>query len=178
MNLIIKLINIIFYLILPPKKYAKYLGVKFGKNCRISTKHWGSEPYLIEIGNHVHITTGVRFINHDGGVWVFRENEPDFDIFGKICIGNNTFIGNYTTILPGVRIGNNCVIGANSVITKSIHDNSVVAGNPAKYITNIDDYYNKVLKINSKLKSFKNKKEKILSMDENLFIIKSNLKNE
>jgi len=69
--------------------YARKVGVEFGKGCVLSTRYWGSEPYLIEIGDHVHITSGVSFITHDGGVWVFREKVPDFDVFGKIVIGNN-----------------------------------------------------------------------------------------
>ena len=43
-------------MIMTPKRYARFIGVKFGKNCLIATKNWSSEPYLIEIGNNVQIT--------------------------------------------------------------------------------------------------------------------------
>ena len=160
------------------EKYARYLGVKIGQNCRIATKNFGSEPFLIEIGNHVHLTWGVSFINHDGGVWVFREKWPLFDVYGKIKIRDNTFIGNNTLIMPGIEIGENCIIGASSLVTKSIPPNSVVAGIPAKFIMNTDDYLKKILplKTNTKGLSLKKKKELILKLNEDQFIIKNTLK--
>ena len=82
----------------------------------------------------------MRFITHDGGVWVLRKDYPDVDVFGKIVIGNNVFIGFNAIVMPGVVIGDNCVIGAGSVVTKSIPSNSVVAGVPAKLIRTFDDY--------------------------------------
>ena len=130
-----------------PIKYAKSIGVNIGDNCRllgIKPSTFGSEPYLIHIGNHVTITSGVRFITHDGGVWVFREENPDIEVFGPIYIGDNTFIGINTIILPGVRIGNNCVIGAGSVVTKDVPSNTVYAGVPAKMICSIEEYREKV----------------------------------
>ncbi|RPH92735.1 MAG: acyltransferase [Calditrichaeota bacterium] len=127
-----------------PEQFARKLGARIGSNCRIKTYYWGSEPFLIEIGNHVHITRDVKFVTHDGAVWVFREQFPDVDVFGKITIGDNTFIGNEAMILPGVRIGSNCIIGAMSVVTHSIADHSVVAGNPAKYICSTGDYFERI----------------------------------
>lgn len=58
-------------------------------------------------------------------------------------IGNNVFIGMQATILKGVTIGNNVIIGANSLVNKNVPDNTVVAGNPAKVIMTIDEYYEK-----------------------------------
>lgn len=51
-----------------------------------------------------------------------------------IKVGNNVWFGGNVTVLPGVRIGNNCVIGAGSVINKDIPDNSVAVGNPCRVI--------------------------------------------
>jgi len=163
--------------LLGPMRYAKRLGVKIGKNCKISTYSWGSEPYLIEIGNHVHVTLGVKFITHDGAVWVFREKIPDLDVFGRIKIGDNTFIGNNATILLGVTIGTNCIVGAESVVTKSVPDKTVVAGNPAQFITDTDSYLNKIVHLNAKTKLLNrnDKKKAVLALDEKSFIVKNRL---
>jgi acetyltransferase-like isoleucine patch superfamily enzyme len=164
----------LFYIFLTPKFYAKLVGVKIGNNCRIVSKNFGSEPYLIEIGNHVHITKGVNFITHDGAVWVFRDIYPELDMFGKIIIEDNTYIGNNATILPGVCIGRNCIVGANSVVTKSIPDNCVVAGNPAKYITSTESFLKKALQYNARTKNldYSEKKKFLLSKEFNLFVKK------
>lgn len=160
------------------EEIARSLGIKIGKNCIIGSRFWGPEPNLIEIGNHVHITSGVSFVTHDGGVWVFREEVPDFDVFGKIKVGDNTYIGNNSIILPGVTIGKNCVIGACSVVTKSIPDNTVVAGNPTKFISTTDYYKEKMLQINMKTKTLsKDSKKKALQiLPQDKQIIKSWLK--
>jgi len=124
-------------------KYAKKLGVKVGENCKILSnpqKAFGSEPWLVNIGNHVEITANVQFITHDGGVWVLREKYPEIDVFGPIRVGDNVFIGTGTVILPNVTIGDNCVIGAGSIVTRDIISNSVYAGVPAKFIKTFDEY--------------------------------------
>jgi Acetyltransferase (isoleucine patch superfamily) len=124
-----------------PVSYARSLGVKIGQDVRlVSIKPadgtFGSEPYLVRIGNHVTVSGDVRFVTHDGGVWVFREAEPDIDVFGPIVIGDNVFIGYGAIILPNVKVGNNVVIGARSVVTKDIPNDSVVAGVPARFLKN------------------------------------------
>lgn len=152
--------------------FLRWQGVKIGDNCCIYSYSFGSEPYLIEIGNHVQITAGVKFFTHGGG-WVLREEYPDFDCFGKIKVGNNVYIGNDALIMPGVTIGNNVVIGAGTVVTKSVPDNSVVAGNPGRIIGNISSFKEKMLKYNFHSKSVKNKKAFILSEEhKDLFIQK------
>jgi acetyltransferase-like isoleucine patch superfamily enzyme len=135
-----------------PSTYAKLMGVKFGDHCRfIGRNQFGSEPYLINLGDYVSITSST-FITHDGGVWVFRNEEPDIDVVRPIIIGNNVFIGINCTILPGVKIGDNTVIGAGSIITKELPGGFVYAGNPAKPIKTIQEYRAKVniLKVNTK----------------------------
>ncbi len=131
----------------PEKRAELYRDiVKMGENCEIfAGVSFGSEPYLITLGNNVKLTANVRFITHDGGMYVLRNNgfAPNADKFGKIEVGNNVFIGIESIIMPGVNIGDNVVIGCGSIVTKNIPSNTVVAGIPAKIISSIEDYYEK-----------------------------------
>lgn len=61
---------------------------------------------------------------------------------GKISIGDYVFVG-YSIILPNVRIGNKVVVGAGTVVSKDIPDNSVVVGNPMRIIGTYDEYIEK-----------------------------------
>jgi acetyltransferase-like isoleucine patch superfamily enzyme len=58
---------------------------------------------------------------------------------GKVCIGYNARIGSHTTIMPGISIGENSIIGANSFVTKDVPKNSFYAGVPAKLIKELSD---------------------------------------
>jgi len=127
--------------------YSKYMGVNFGQNVRITgTPLFGSEPYLITIGDDVTITDGVTFHTHDGGVGVLRAKYPGLDIIKPVTVGNNVFIGSHATLMPGITIGNNVIIGAGSLISRDIPDNVVVVGVPAKIIKTLAEYEEKVLK--------------------------------
>lgn len=132
-----------------PKKisYLRKIGVNIGDNCSIynSLDDYSTEPYLITIGNDVTITSGVKLLTHDGGMRVLIKKGliEKADKFGKIAIGSNVFIGLNSIIMPNVTIGDNVVVGAGSIVTKSLESNGVYAGNPAKYICSIEDYYEK-----------------------------------
>ncbi len=130
---------------------SRKLGVRIGDNCVIygcNMNMWGSEPFLITIGNNVFITDGCKFINHDGGTLPLRKIVPDLEITKEIKIGNDVYLGIDTIIMPGVIIGNNVIVGARSIVTKNLESNGVYTGTPAKYIKSIDEYLNK-LKIES-----------------------------
>lgn len=130
-------------------EYARYIGVKMGGGCNLLDFSWrifGSEPFLVTIGDNVRINAGVRFYTHDGACWVVRNlynDLRDADIFKKIVVGNNVHIGSNASILPGVRIGNNCVIGLGAIVTKDVPDNSIVVGVPAIVVSTIDEYVKK-----------------------------------
>ena len=149
-----------------PVKYWRKKGIEIGENCSISSSvSFGSEPYLIKIGNHVRLTNNVQFITHDGGMWVLRDkyNDSEIDVFGKIVIGNNVHIGIGAIIMPGVTIGDNVVVGCGAVVTKSVSSNSVVGGVPARYIESIEEYYNKTKPFFNKTKGIKDKQKYLLS---------------
>lgn len=127
--------------------YAKYIGVNAGKNLHIygnPFSMFGSEPWCVTLGDNVHITREVLFITHDGGTLLFRKQIPDLEITKPICIGNDVYIGVRSIIMPGVNIGNNCIIAAGSVVTKNVPDNSVVGGIPSKLIKTTDEYLEKI----------------------------------
>lgn len=112
----------------------------------IDTPNFGSEPYLISIGKDTTISFDVAFVNHDGGTRVIRNlpgQNKETVIYGKIVIGKNCFIGCRVTILPGVTIGDNVIIGAGSVVTQDIPSNSVACGVPCKVIRTLEAYINK-----------------------------------
>ena len=124
--------------------YYRKQGIKIGVNCRIYSELKSPEPYLISIGNNVTIAPGVNFICHDNSVCKLS---PQYtDIFGCITIGDNCFIGANSLILPGIDIGNNTIIAAGSIVTKSFGEGLVIGGNPAKIITDINTYKNKIEK--------------------------------
>lgn len=123
--------------------YVRGLGVTFGADCRFvrpSSAMFGSEPYLVSLGDHVSVGEGVRFITHDGGVWVLRDRHPQLDVIAPIRVGNNVFVGSGAVLLPGVEVGDNCVIGAGSIVTKDVPEGSIVAGVPAKVVSTLVQY--------------------------------------
>ena len=88
----------------------------------------------IEIGKNFLFASGIKLIsgNHD-----FNDIEKTVPE-KPIIIGNDVWIGANAVILPGVKIGNHCIIGAGSVVTKTFEeDNLIIAGNPAKIIKRI-----------------------------------------
>lgn len=152
-NLIIRLFNAAYYRIAKRnarlfEKYLRYKGIKIGNNC-----YWGkmntisidfSRPSLVEIGDNVRINYGFTLMTHDGSNMVLRRVYKDFvSSSGHVKIGNNVYFGRWCTVLKGVTIGDNCIIGYGSIVTRDIPSNSVAIGRPAKVICTLDEYYQK-----------------------------------
>jgi acetyltransferase-like isoleucine patch superfamily enzyme len=127
-------------------EYFRKQGAQIGANCRILVQNLGSEPFLIKIGNNCTIAPCVSFINHDASAGLFRQEVPNLNVFGKIEVKDNCFIGYGAIILYDVTIGPNAIVGAGSVVTKDVPANSVVAGVPARIITTTDDYKQRCIK--------------------------------
>ena len=130
------------------RKKGTVIGDKTRLNCSVSA--FGTEPYLIKIGCDCLIACGVHFVTHDGGVKVLSDlgyfQGERMDMMAPIRVGNNVYIGSGAYIMPGVTIGDNCIIGAASVVTKDIPANSVAVGIPARVIKTIDEYYENAVK--------------------------------
>lgn len=132
-----------------PYKKALKQGLKAGTGVSVmGGVNFGSEPWLITIGDCVRLSFNVTFITHDGGTWAFRDLNGYQDVirYGKIYIGAHSFIGANTIIMPGVTIGERCVIGAGSVVTHDIPDGMVAVGSPARIIKTTMEYAEKCLK--------------------------------
>ncbi len=143
---LIKAIYNRFLIVIDPVKFARLQGVVVGENVKFygaTPGMFGSEPWLITIGNNVHIVSGCHFVNHDGGVLILRHKYPDLELTAPIKIGDNVYIGMNCTILPGVSIGDNVIVGAGSIVTKSFPGGVVIAGVPARVIKKLDDYIDK-----------------------------------
>ena len=118
--------------------YARKKGVKIGENCRIYIKNWGSEPFLVSIGDHVTVTSGVKFITHDGSTCLVKDEQGKrYQRFAPIQVGSHVFIGVNSIIMPGVSIGSNVVIGACSLVSKPLPESGVYVGIPAKKIKSV-----------------------------------------
>lgn len=101
-------------------------------------------PWLLEIGEYCKITSGVTILTHDYSRSVLRR------VYGEIIeggartvIGNNVFLGINSIVLPGTNIGDNSIVGAGSICRGVYPPNCVIAGNPAKVICSLEDYYYK-----------------------------------
>ena len=108
--------------------------------------NFGSEPYLITIGDDTTISFDCAFVTHDAATRVIRNlpgQNKETVIYGPIKVGKNCFIGCRTVVLPNVTIGDNYIIGAGSIVNKSIPENSVAAGQPCKIICTLDEYIEK-----------------------------------
>lgn len=125
------------------------LGVNLGKGTIIDLGVWFDPvaPEKISIGDFVNIAYGVSILTHFAGLNLLLEYPP---LQKEVIIHDHCCICANATIIPGVEIGSGCIIGANSVVTKSIPPNSVVIGNPARIICTLEEY---CLKYEKEIKS-------------------------
>lgn len=112
--------------------------LRIGKNTSIGPYTMINSFSEIEIGENCMIAEFVTIRDHD-----HRFSEPELAMrnqgwsIAPITIGNNVWLGSKVTITKGCRIGDNVIIGANSVVTKDIPANSMAVGSPAKVIKKI-----------------------------------------
>lgn len=117
--------------------------LKIGNNCRIGEYTHITAINNIEIGDGLLTGRFVFISDHNHGEFSVDDlkTPPTFRRLkskGGVVIGNNVWIGDKVSVLAGVHIGDNVIIGANSVVTKNVPQNCVVAGIPAKIIKQLE----------------------------------------
>ena len=111
-----------------------------GKNCKVNDRVHISAHESVAIGDNVLMASNIFISDNSHGS--YRENPsnpglaPDdrLVVTRPVRIGDNVWIGEGACVMPGVTIGNGCVVGANAVVTKSFPANTVLAGSPARAI--------------------------------------------
>jgi acetyltransferase-like isoleucine patch superfamily enzyme len=106
--------------------YRRSLGMDIGKDVRISlrAKLDFTNPHGVHIGDGTYVAFDSIVFTHDMSRGLHTDT----------YIGANCFIGAQAIIMPGVRVGDQCIIGAGSVVTKDVPSGSIVAGNPARIL--------------------------------------------
>ena len=140
--------------------YMRKNFAECGEGCYIELPfhaNWGG--HHVHFGNYIYANSNLTLVD-DGHIYVgdrvmfgpnvtvATANHPlDASLRRKslqynrdVCIGENTWIGAGTVIVPGVTVGKNCVIGAGSIVTKDIPDNSLAVGNPCRVLREIGDH--------------------------------------
>jgi hypothetical protein len=126
-----------------PVAFHRRRGVRIGERVDLvggGPHTFGSEPYLVTIGDDVTISHNVDFITHDGGLRVVRDRWPGAYMYAPISVGPRVFIGAHAVLMPGVTVGDGAVIGAMSVVTKDVPAGMVVAGVPARPVRSVEEY--------------------------------------
>ncbi|KRM88162.1 sugar O-acetyltransferase [Lacticaseibacillus thailandensis] len=115
----------------------------YGFNIHIGDHFYGNyhltmlDTCPITIGTHCYVGPDVGFYTPVHPL-AARERDADVEMGAPITLGDSIWIGGHATILPGVTLGDNVVVGAGSVVTKSFPSNVVIAGNPARIIRRLD----------------------------------------
>lgn len=151
-------------------QYYRKRGMKIGKNPRIFSDINVSEPYLIKIGDNVTISSDVEVITHDNSIIKCIDGKTD--IFGRVVIGNDCFIGARSIIMYGVELADNTIVAAGSVVTKSVTEKGkIIGGNPAKIIGDTKAFAEKYEKYALNMRGLSpDEKRKLIEAGETLLV--------
>lgn len=127
--------------------------IRFGKSCQINDfVHIGAINKVV-IGNNVLIASRVFITDHNHGSYSGDDHSIPTSLVVKrslssspVELKDNCWVGEGVCIMPGVTIGENSIVAANSVVTKDVESNTIVAGVPAKAIKRFDFSQNKWLR--------------------------------
>jgi maltose O-acetyltransferase len=117
------------------------MGMNLGTDVWLPDTTWIDTDYcfLITIGDHCGFGGDCLILAHDAQMDEFL----DAGRIGRVVIHDSCHIGSRSVILPGVEIGPRTIVGANSVVSRSLPPETVCAGNPAKVICSLDEYLSK-----------------------------------
>lgn len=151
--------------------YLRSQGMVIGENCRIFSDIATTESYLVEIGDNTTISSNVSLITHDASI---QKIKPDVtDVFGKIKIGKNSFIGSGAIIMYGVTLADNTIVAAGSVVTKSVTEpRKIIGGNPAKIIGDVDSFAEKMSEYAVNIKGLSTEQKRELLNNDNIMVIR------
>lgn len=127
-------------------RYLRRQGMRIGPHAALLTRveNFGTEPWLVELGARVSVAAGAVFVTHDGASRVFRERIPGGSAYGNafapIRVGDDSMIGLYAILMPGVTVGPRSIVGAGSLVTRDVPPDTVVGGSPARVLCSVEQY--------------------------------------
>lgn len=118
------------------------VGLTLGKDINLHEDCYfdSAHCYLITIEDNCTLAPNVTLLAHDASTRFL----VGYTKIGKIHIKTKSFIGQGSTVLPGITIGPNAVVAAGSMVTKDVPPGAVVGGTPAKFIMSVEDYIKKI----------------------------------
>lgn len=131
--------------------YYRTKGIMIGEGTYLSPKTCvidTTRPSLVTIGKNCYMNEHFTLMTHDWVTQVFLFSGRDFvNSSGRVTIGDNVSFGQNVMLLKGVSIGDNCFIGAGSVVTKDIPANSIAVGVPCRVVSSLEEFYQRRLAV-------------------------------
>lgn len=124
--------------ICPPFRCDHGNGIIMGENVFLNYNCVILDGAFVRFGDHVKVGPNCQFYTPQHPFDNLERREPKETSF-PIEIGEDSWLGGGVIVLPGVKIGKRCIIGAGSVVTHDIPDDSMAVGNPARVIKSIKD---------------------------------------
>lgn len=121
-------------------KYINAKNIAFGQNVRINDNVFFHASNKIKIGNNVTFSHGVTILTESYNVDDYKAYCKKEHKSKPVTIGNNVWLGVNAIVLPGIKIADNIIVGAGSIVTHDLTEEyTIYAGNPAKKIRKFGD---------------------------------------